>query len=95
LKPERADENRRHGVLTWSIGRRENYRADSTAIAAIVEGIAPDPVDVQDRHVVLRTATAVTQTTALFPAAGPGAWRLRLILDRSNAATAGNYEKAG
>jgi hypothetical protein len=70
LQQERNDENRRCGVLLWSIGTRGKRCADSRAIATVVEGIAPDLARVQNSHAVIRSVTVTAHVAAHFCAGG-------------------------
>ena len=74
LQQERNDENRRCRVLLWRIGTGGKRCADSRAIAAVVEEIAPDLVRVQNCHAVIRSVTVAAHAAAHFCVGGaPGA----------------------
>lgn len=97
MQQERNDENRRCGVLLWSIGTRGKRCADSMAIAARVEGIAPDLACVQNGHAVIRTATAAAHVTAHFCAAAAPGDRAGAAnsLSGRDCAAGWDYEKGG
>lgn len=97
LQQERNDENRRCRVLLWRIGTGGKRCADSRAIAAVVEEIAPDLVRVQNRHAVIRSVTVAAHAAAHFCVGGARGDRAGAAnsLSGRDCGAGWDYEKGG